>query len=252
MNTNNNFDAFDSDAIMPEPQDSSWFGEFVILRGFQAIAIKGSGIEEYDSQNPNHQNAIHQGKRVSVAYEYQLYPINATFETYPRTVFKWSKDWRTILESLSDLWNLDPNNHDQATKIGNKLRDFTKGGQYARWENVIVRKYKNSTGEEKSVYAPKFLALYGSRKECQDEYDKAKGIDGPPNIITEKKVDALPLNQALAFADTLIKQCIVPNRGVDINALENMLKEHAMLANLNVHSDEMQQKIKAVNDELPF
>ena len=252
-----NFDAFGAEAVAPEPQDSTWFGEFIILRGFQGIARKGIGIEEYDATNPEHQAEIAGGKRVSVCYEYQTYPINSNFESFPRTVFKWSKEWKILAESLAEVWGLDMTK--QAAEFGNKLRALTNGGQYARWESVPTSTYRNAAGDEKQKYAQKIVALYASQDECQAAYDEAKGIDGAPDRIpgfdgtNGPKVDALPLAQALGFVEALARQCIGTNGVVDLVALQEKIDAMPMLANLIAESREVTDRIKAAGMELlPF
>ena len=252
-----NFDAFGAEAVAPEPQDNTWFGEFVILRGFQGIARKGIGIEEYDATNPEHQAEIAGGKHVSVCYEYQTYPINSNFESFPRTVFKWSKEWKILAESLAEVWGLDMTK--QAAEFGNKLRQLTNGGQYARWENVPTSTYKNAAGEEKQKYAQKVLALYASAEECQAAYDKAKGIDGVPDRIpgfdgtNGPKVDALPLAQALGFVEALARQCIGTDGTVDLVVLQEKIDAMPMLANLVAESKDVTDRIEAAGMKfLPF
>ena len=252
-----NFDAFGAEAVAPEPQDNTWFGEFVILRGFQGIARKGIGIEEYDATNPEHQAEIAGGKKVNVCYEYQFFPMNSQFESFPRTVFKWSKEWGILAGSLAEVWELDMAK--QAAEFGNKLRQLTNGGQYARWENVPTSTYKNAAGEEKQKYAQKVLALYASAEECQAAYDKTKGIDGAPDRIpgfdgtNGPKVDALPLAQALGFVEALARQCIGTNGVVDLVALQEKIDAMPMLANLIAESREVTDRIKAAGMELlPF
>lgn len=253
----NDFDAFGAEAVAPEPQDNTWFGEFIILRGFQGIARKGIGIEEYDATNPQHQAEIAAGKKVNVCYEYQFYPMGSQFESFPRTVFKWAKEWAILAGSLAELWGLDMAK--QAAEFGNKLRGLTNGGQYARWENVPTSTYKNASGEDKQKYAQKIVALYPSQDECQAAYDQAKGINGKPDTIpgfdgvTGPKVDALPLAQALGFAEALARQCIGVNGDVDLVALQSKIDAMPMLANLVAESKDVTDRIEAAGMKvLPF
>lgn len=244
------FDAFSEENVVPDEQQSLWFGEFLIHRGFQGIAVKGEGIVEYDATNDTHKAEIASGKKVNVCYEYQFYPMNSQFESFPRTVFKWSKEWTILSESLAEVWQLDVKT--QAREFGDKLRGLTKGGQYAAWENVPTRKYKNAAGEDKQVYAQKIVALYASQDECVAAQEERYGVGSTSKVPEGTKVEALPEAQAIGFIPALARQCEVGGV-VDLVKLQEKINEMPMLANLVAESKVVTDAIEAVGMTcLPF
>lgn len=251
---NQQFDAFAAEAVMPEPMDSTWFGEFIIIRGFMGTPVSGQGIVPYDSN-------VHKNLKYppSICYEYQFFPMGSNFESRPQTVFKTSKEWKIFAGSLAELWGLDLSDSDDAAEMGNRLRKFTESPGYARWENVKARSYKGSDGEEKWNYGKKIIALYPTLAELQAAYDEVKGtnstednVDDVPGFAPEPKKNELSIEAKLGFIAPLAHQ-VAENKIVDLEKLQAKINELEMLAGLDAHSTKVQDKIENLGlSILPF
>jgi len=236
---------------------SVFFGEIVILRGYKGIKIQGErGFPEYDSQDSQHQRAVADGKKTYIVYEVQHYPIGVDFDTWPNQWPIWSDDWKLFEASLGELYGLDPNNAaERKTLYGEHVRALSNGGQFFMYETPAIRTYTNAEGQEKSVRGIKVLQKFANMDECQAAYDEHKGNAPLPadSKMGAPKVEALPLQQAIGFAETLTRQAIGSDNKVDLDKLTASFQAMPMLAELKVDLPEVQEVIKKVEKEsLPF
>jgi len=241
-----NFDPFGKEETAP-PSDV-FFGEFVIYRGFQGIRMAGvRDWVEFDSNDEEHKAIIADGKRVHVVYEYQHFPIGAKFETFKNQSPVWSDDWKSIFNSAGEILGVDPNDPHKRQEINEFLRGLTEGSRFFKYETPVIRKYKNSDGVEKPIRGIKLLEVFENADDCQAAYDEHKGELPQGSKIEEKKVEAISLEQAIPFLETLAKQ------SKDHAELAQRVSEMPMLANINLEDTAMQEiALKANPDLLPW
>ncbi len=249
------FDPFaENETALPA---SVFFGEIVILRGYKGIKIAGErGFPEYDPQDPQHQKAVADGKKVYIVYEVQHYPIGVDFDTWSNQWPIWSGDWKMFEASMGELHGLDPQDKAQRGELyGTHMRALSEAGQFFAYETPTIRTYTNAEGQEKSIRGIRVLQKFANMDECQAAYDKQNANDDLPtgSKVKEKTVDTLPLEQAIGFAETLARQNMGSDNKVDEAALSAALANMPMLAVLSIDLPEVQAVIEKVNKEdLPF
>jgi hypothetical protein len=179
-------------------------------------------------------------------HHFQAFPIGRDQSDFEQWVTPKAKEWHILYASLNNVTQ-------NASKF---LEEHVGKSFFAKWEKVKARQYKSKKdGEMKDVYAYKILAVYQSLEECKAQYNDFVGNEPLPegSKMDTPTVEALPLAQAIGFAETLTRQAIGSDNKVDLDKLTASFQAMPMLAELKVDLPEVQEVIKKVEKEaLPF
>jgi hypothetical protein len=247
------FDPFGAETTALPPQ--TFFGEIVLLRGFQGIKITGErGFQEYDSENPTHQTAIkEENRKVYPVYEIQHFPMGVSFETYSSQWPIWSDEWKTFEQSFAKLLGLNPKTANDRTKLyGEHIRALTNGETYFEYETPVIRTYiSKQDGQEKSIRGIRVLRKFANEMECVNAKNDADGepvaesVDEIP--VEEQTVSALPFVQAIGFVDVLAMQVST------LQELQSKIDGMPMLAELKVEDPRVVEAATNANPQIaPF
>ena len=149
------------------------------------------------------------------------------------------KEWHILYKSLSDL--LDGNVAPFLDAVqNNHFQTF-----WAKWEKVVARTYKKD-GEDKNVYAYKFLALYKD----QAEHDVDNGYDIDSILDEEEKatIPKVPIEAAIDFISGQAKKYAGNDGKVDTAKLAAWLQSMSMLSHITVDMPEVKAAISEIEN----
>ena len=118
----------------------------------------------------------------------------------------------------------------------------------------IVRTYKKGDGTEGKIRGIKVLEQYADEETAVAAKAANDGNvpDGSSLPKENRKVEALPLAQALGFVETLARQALKPAGQINQTELTIAFEAMPMLAELNVNLPEVQKIINAIEQDMPF
>lgn len=269
---NENFDPFAGIEPEEKPEYSDvLFGEIVIYRGYRGARVDGEkGIVEYDPNNPPAK--VKAGP--STAWEFKHFPIDVKFETFVMQDFEWGDAWKCFEASMAELHNLNIAEKETYTAANGKekerptsaaalarktlynihMRSLASGSHFFQYETPIVRTYKKSDGSEGKIRGIKVLKQYADMEACQAAKAANDGAipEGSKLKKEERKVEALELEQAIGFVETLARQSQGTNGEVSLEKLGDAFLSMPMLANLSIDLPEVQEIVKRIEAEPAF
>jgi hypothetical protein len=272
------------DVEMDEPVGQLQFGEIKIIDAFIGIMTYDvddvKGWQQYDQEYEPHQTALAtpkngRARQTSRVFQLQDFPIGVQFDTWVNDYPIWSDDWKMFEKSMATLHGLNPYETEEYTdQYGiNRKRPTAKaradyktlyethmqalknGQCFFAYEKPITRTYPKADGTTGNIRGTVVIKQFASLKECKAAHTEYNGSVPVPegSKMDTPKVEALPLAQAIGFAETLTRQAIGSDNKVDLDKLTASFQAMPMLAELKVDLPEVQAIISKVEKEsLPF
>lgn len=254
---NKQFDPYNADDVTPEDFDNVYFGGCVFGGGYQGVRIPDSTtgktkLERYQSDNPSHQQAIANGKKVMVYYDFSFYPVGVSWNPRTDNLANFSKEAGELSKSLADVWGITVTHakgamFDQA--FLSKLATFENTEFFAKWETEI-EPYKDANGQEWKRYIKRVKELYPDFQTAQKAYDSHKGINGEVDAVpTGFENPIMERNVALGYIEALVKNNMQDGQ-CDLVKLQESIDGIAMLGKWLVTDSEIQAMINKLS--VPF